>query len=157
MSERTNFAALEVAPGADIGAFLAAVGFPQHALVVHAGGKLVKGVISRAHLDRLLAAGGPVHLEADMRAHMNPTRMREIARLAERLARRIASPCPACGAPGFGVTAAQCGLPCADCGAPTQLVSHVIETCALCQHQQRQPRPDGRVSSTPAECPECNP
>ena len=157
VSERTNFVALEVTPGADIESFLAAAGFPEHALVVRAGDRLVKGVTSRAHLDRLLEAGTPVHLEADMRAHMNPTRMGEIARLAERLARRIASPCPACGAPGFGITATQRGLPCADCGAPTQLVSLVIETCALCQHEQRKPRPDGRLTSTPAECPECNP
>lgn len=157
VSERTNFAALEVTAGADLERFLAAVGFPEHALVVRAGDRLVKGVTSRAHLDRLLETGGTVHLEADMRAHMNPTRMGEIATLAERLARRIASPCPACGTPGFGVTAMQRGLPCAECGAPTQLVRYVIEACALCQYEQRKPRPDGRLTSTPAECQECNP
>jgi hypothetical protein len=83
--------------------------------------------------------------------------MAEIARLAERLARRIATPCPACGAPGFGITRTERGLACAECDAPTGLVSHVVETCALCRHEQRKPRPDGRLAATPAECTECNP
>lgn len=158
ISERTNFQMLDVTRGGpDLEAFLASVGFPDHALVVRAGERLVKGVTSRAHLEHLLEAGGPVRIETDMRAHMNPTRMAEIAWLAERLARRIATPCPACGAPGFGVTLTQRGLACTDCDAPTSLVSHVVETCAVCPHEQRKPRPDGRLFATPAECPECNP
>lgn len=158
ISERTNFQALEMTRGeADIGAFLARVGFPDHALVVRSGQQLVKGVRSPAHLGQLLKAGGPVRIETDMRAHMNPTRMAEIARVAERLARRIATPCPACGQPGFGITRTEPGLACPECGAPTALASGVVETCALCPHEQRRPRPDGRLTATPAECPECNP
>jgi hypothetical protein len=157
VSERTNFALLEVTPGGEVDDFLARAGFPEHALVVRAGDKLEKGITSRAHLDQLLHAGGLVQLETDMRAHLNPTRMAEIARLAERLARRIGTLCPACSTPGFGVTSAGRGLPCAECGAPTRLIATVVETCACCRHEQRKPRPDGRLFATPAECPECNP
>lgn len=157
MSERTNFAALEVTQGADVDGFLASVGFPDHALVVRSGEKLVKGVASRTELDRLLDAGGPLQLETDMRAHLNPTRMGEISRLAERLARRIATACPACGTAGFGPVRCERGLPCADCDAPTQLVRLVVEACTRCLHEQRKPRPDGRLTANPAQCPECNP
>jgi uncharacterized Zn finger protein (UPF0148 family) len=157
MSERTNFAMLEVTSGADIDAFLASAYFPDHGLVVRSGNRIVKGVNSRADLDRLLAAVGPVHLETDMRAHMNPTRMGEIARLAERLARRIATPCPACGAPGFGRNGTVRGLPCSACGEATPLFRNVIHGCILCPYEQSLPRDDRRLTASPAECQECNP
>jgi Kef-type K+ transport system membrane component KefB len=44
---------------------------------------------------------GQVWLEADMRAHRNPTRMRSIRRVGVALARRLATPCPSCMAPGW--------------------------------------------------------
>lgn len=157
MSERTNFAMLDVTSGADIDAFLASAGFPDHGLMVRSGNRIVKGVNSRADLDRLLAAGGPLHLETDMRAHMNPTRMGEIARLAERLARRIATPCPACGAPGFGHKGTERGLPCSACGEATPLIRNVIHGCILCPYEQSLPREDRRLAASPAECQECNP
>lgn len=157
LSAQTNFASLEVVPGTDVDAFLLRVGFPEHALVVRVGETLAKGVTSRSHLMRLLAAGAPAYLETDMRAHLNPTRMAAIAKLADRLAKRIAAACPACGAPGFGTIRAERGLPCSNCGAQTQLINRVVAGCALCPHEQGGPRLDGRLTATPAECPECNP
>jgi hypothetical protein len=157
LTEQTNYAALDVTPGVDIEAFLLQAGFPQHALVVRTGETVTKGVTSRDDLERLLAGESPVHLATDMRAHMNPTRMAAIMQLAGRLARRVAAACPSCGAPGFGTLRAVRGLPCEDCGAPTQLVDHVVDGCALCLHELSRPRPDGRLTATPAECPECNP
>lgn len=157
VSGSTNFAALEVTRGTNVDAFLAGMGFPEHALVVRSDTVMLKGVQSRAHLDRLIAAGGQVHLETDMRAHMNPSRMREIAHLADRLARRIATPCPACGAPGFGRKAVERGLVCSGCGEATSLVRTVVHGCVLCPNEQFFPRDDGRLTASPAECPECNP
>ncbi len=157
LSEQTNYAMIDVMPGADIEAFLLQADFPRHALVVRNGETVTKGVTSRDQLMRLLAGDSPVHLATDMRAHMNPTRMAAIAHLAGRLARRIGAACPSCMAPGFGTIRAARGLPCEDCGAPTQLVDHLVEGCALCLHEQLRPRPDGRLAATPAECPECNP
>lgn len=157
MSERTNFATFDLAPGADLEAYLTRVGFPGHALIVRVGDRLHKGVQARAELDRMLADGRPVMLEADMRAHMNPTRMHEISLLAERLARRIATPCPACAAPGFGTVRSEAGLPCGECGAPSAVIIALVDQCSACAFEQRRPRPDGRSTATPAECPECNP
>lgn len=159
-SDETNFAALDVTPDADIDAFLARVMFPGHAVVVRAEGRISKGIRDRAALDRLITQGlaqGPVRIETDMRAHMNPTRMGEIAKLAERLARRIATPCPACGTPGFGALRSEAGLPCSECGAMTRLVRAVIHGCVKCGYEEQKPRPDGRSEANPAECELCNP
>ena len=92
-----------------------------------------------------------------MRAHMNPTRMGVIAALAERLARRIATPCPSCATPGFGPLRTEAGLPCAECSGKTALVRAVIHGCARCGYEETHPRPDGRTEANPAECPLCNP
>lgn len=160
LSQETNFAALDLDDGSpDLDAFLARAGFPAHGLVLRAGGRIVKGIRDRETLDRAIkqAGDGPLRLETDMRAHMNPTRMGEIARLGEALALRLATPCPACGAPGFGVIRSETGLACEDCGAPTTLTRALVLGCARCAYEETRPRPDGRAAATPAECPECNP
>lgn len=157
-SERTNFAALEIAPGADVEGFLARAGFPGHALVLRSDERLVKGIATRDELGGLLSrCTGPLRLETDMRAHVNPTRMAGIGRLALRLAQRLATPCPVCAAPGFGTVRRETGLPCSACAAPTPLVSRLVCRCPLCGHETASPRNDGRQAATPAECPECNP
>lgn len=157
-SERTNFAALQVTPDADVQGFLDRVGFPNHALVLRHGNTITKGITERAELGRLLGGCiGALRLETDMRAHLNPTRMDEIGRLAARLARRVATPCPACQAPGFGRRRSEQGLPCEDCGTPTGLTRAVVLGCTCCGHAWHRPRPDGRAAAPPAECPECNP
>ncbi|MCA3555640.1 DUF6671 family protein [Aestuariivirga sp.] len=158
VSERTNFAALDLTEGADVGAFLGRAGFPSHALVLRRGGRITKGINDRAALESLLSAGrGEGQLETDMRAHVNPTRMAEIGKLAARLAARIATACPACAAPGFGTVRSEAGLPCAACETPTALVRSLVAGCALCGYEKRSPRTDGRMAASPAECPECNP
>lgn len=158
VSERTNFAAIDMTDGAELDGFLLRAGFPRHAIVLRSGGRIVRGITSRGHLDRLLQeTRGPVRLETDMRAHMNPTRMGEIARLAERLARRIATPCPVCEAPGFGVIGSERGLPCECCGTETNLVRALLSSCSCCGHMVRGPRADQRLAAKPSECPECNP
>jgi len=158
ISETTNFAALDLVPGADVAGFLSRIGFPAHAVVLRDGGRIIKGISAPDHLDELLGScSTKARLETDMRANLNPTRMAEIGRLATNLARRIATPCPACGAPGFGTRHSEAGLPCGDCGAPTTLVKTIVSGCALCRHEHHAPRPDGRITASPAECPECNP
>jgi hypothetical protein len=82
--------------------FLAGAGFPEHALVVVPHGPIGRPPVTRGirSLDDLgvaveaamSASGvGLAHVETDMRAHMNPTRMRAITLLAERLALILAS------------------------------------------------------------------
>lgn len=157
-SEVTNFAALELGPEADVDGFLRRIGFPRHAVVLRCGETVIKGIDSRERLQTLLPHARPgARLETDMRAHVNPTRMAEIGNLAARLATRMATTCPGCVVPGFGVVRKEAGLPCADCGTPTPLVRSLVSGCALCGHQTHAPRSDGRVAASPAECPECNP
>lgn len=158
VSERTNFAALDLVPGAELEGFLTRVGFPRHALVLRCGERVNKGIDTREELAGLLSScTSRARIETDMRAHVNPTRMTEIGRLAATLAKRIATPCPSCAAPGFGIVRREAGLPCADCETPTTLVRRLVSGCALCGHETFASRPDGRSAAFPAECPECNP
>lgn len=82
--------------------FLEAVGFPAHALVVVPHGPIGRPPVFRGvktlddlgnAVEQAMAASGVglAHVETDMRAHMNPTRMRAISQLAERLALIVAS------------------------------------------------------------------
>jgi len=168
IAEATNFAQRVAAPGIDLGGFLARIGFPEHALIVRpnsgdASGALAKGIADRSRLDQAVAAAatvsddGQARLETDMRAHLNPTRMRSLGALAERLARRVATPCPGCGTPGYGRTGARAGLPCEECGAPTEMIAAELYSCALCTHCEARPRPDGLRAAGAGHCPMCNP
>ena len=135
------------------------VDFPDHAVIVRQGeAVLAKGVRDRAALEALLDTHtGVLRLETDMRAHLNPTRMGEIARLADDLVSRLATPCPACSQAGFGRTCVERGLPCSTCGTPSELVAREIWTCGGCGYSQARPRADGRITADPGECAVCNP
>lgn len=158
-SFETNFAQVEAAGPGVLDAFLERAGFPDHAVIVKGGGAvLAKGVQDRAALDRLVAeAAGAVRIETDMRAHLNPTRMGEIARAAEDLTRRLASACPACSAPGFGLTGVKRGLPCSACGTPTDRMIAEIHACPACGQEALKARADGLEAADPGQCPACNP
>ena len=160
-SNRTNYSGLEVNEGASLEAFLEQAQFPSHGLIVKSGDSVLrKGITCRPELDAAITqaqARGACRVETDMRAHFNPTRMAEIARLAEKLAARLATPCPACLAPGFGPQGQTPGLECRDCGAPTALVRKITHRCAACSHEETRPRPDGQTQADPQYCPECNP
>ncbi|QLF68423.1 hypothetical protein FE840_002030 [Peteryoungia desertarenae] len=148
---------------------LTRLGFPQHAVMVRAvdGSGILAGLSKgiRSHVEfegafgRALTASGSqrVIVMNDMRADRNPTRMRFLEKLAARFADRIATLCPSCGTPGFGVTGTRIGLPCEWCGGPTHLVSHEVSSCACCDHELVMPRSDGMRFGDPALCPHCNP
>lgn len=176
-ARRTNFAqrrltaeSLASAAGAaDLRRWLAAVGFPSHALIVRphalpaATAPIHKGIRRMEDLRAAIAAAasqapdGLVQLETDMRAHCNPTRMASIRQLSFRLVRRIAASCPSCQSPGWGLIACEPGLPCAWCGLPTALTRAEIHGCVRCDHRLEQPRRDGRRQADPGHCLHCNP
>lgn len=158
-SFETNFAHVDAPEAPALDAFLERAGFPDHAVIVKANRAVIaKGVQDRAALERLTAqARGPVRVETDMRAHLNPTRMGEIAKAAMEMAQRLSSACPACSAPGFGRTRVERGLPCSACGTPTERVFAEIYACPACGHEARKPRADGLSAADPGECPACNP
>lgn len=175
LARRTNFAHRLVTAGEASGpdpalaGWLRQVGFPSHGLMVRAhlgsagAGTVEKGLRRwedlAAAMSRAVAASadGQALVETDMRAHCNPTRMAAIRQLAFRLVRRLASPCPACDSPGWGVVDQRSGLPCADCGQPTALTRVLIRGCARCDHQEETPRPDGLRWADPGRCDWCNP
>ncbi|MEE4300557.1 MAG: DUF6671 family protein [Pseudomonadales bacterium] len=168
----TNQAALVVEQAADeaLADFLQRVGFPAHGLVVFAEAPRAegpeveeKGIVEAARLEAALeqalarSSVGRARIETDMRAHLNPTRMGRIAELAEAFAARLATPCPRCGAWGYGPVDALRGLPCGDCGAVTSLVRPVVHGCEVCGHREERPRDDGLAAADPQWCPLCNP
>jgi len=142
-------------------AFLSRVGFPGTAVIVQtapAAPPIARGITDRATLERALAqalALSPSALiQTDMRAHRNPRRMAVIGDLAARLARRIATPCPACAAPGYGHLRTLAGLPCRDCGSETLQIAADVEGCTACGTETVRPRAG---LADPAACPCCNP
>lgn len=163
----TNWRTQALRPGDDLRPLLAEIGLPTHAALVRpndggptAVAKGLRDADDVAAAVRRIAAASPdgrARVEADLRAHMNPTRMRAIAALAVRLAERLRTPCPACGVPGFGRVATEPGLPCELCDAPTDRVRHEIHGCGACGHRIRRPRADGLTTADAGHCPECNP
>ncbi|MEP7173064.1 MAG: DUF6671 family protein [Aestuariivirga sp.] len=165
LTERTNFDHI-IAPDDNLQPFLERIGFPSHAVIIRtnrAQGPIHKGINNTDHLASLIkevsqaSEDGKTRIETDMRAHLNPTRMEGIAQLAEKFARRLATLCPACGTPGFGIVKSESGLPCAECGAETELVKTLVSGCASCQFTGNKPRSDGLRFATAAQCPQCNP
>lgn len=145
----------------EAGAFLSRIGFPETAVIVQpaAGiGPVAKGLQDRQEVFSAVAAALRVTesalIQTDMRAHVNPRRMAVIGDLAQRLATRLATPCPACSAPGFGRLRGEPGLPCGDCGTETALIAADILGCSLCGQEERLPRTG---LADPANCPICNP
>lgn len=149
--------------------FFEQTGFPQHAVIVkpnrtdRATLPVFKGLRSASAVaDAVIRCAACsidqlAFVQTDMRAHMNPTRMASIARLAARLCARIATACPHCAAPGYGQTDIETGLPCAWCGCPSDLVRHEIFGCVACDHREHRPRPDGLEFADPGRCSRCNP
>lgn len=147
-------------------AFAAREGFPEHHLVVRPQGqddaRIHKGIASadalRACFDQCLsqAENGKVWIETDLRAFANPSRMQQIALAANDLGSRLQATCPACAAPGYGITGRQPGLPCEACGQPTSTYRSQTWSCVRCHHQAEQVRTD-RVVADARHCPHCNP
>ncbi|MDZ8053474.1 MAG: DUF6671 family protein [Aulosira sp. ZfuVER01] len=149
--------------------FARKVGFPEHGLVVsyqqitQDNHELIKGINTE---EKFLAAlkwafnhspDGKVHLETDMRALYNPTRMKNIAKATENLLSKIKSYCPQCYMPGFDIRERIRGLPCEICALPTTLVHSIIYKCQKCGFSQNRLFPDGIEFADPSQCIYCNP
>lgn len=106
-------------------------------------------------VEEALALCSAAHLETDMRAHRNPTRMRAIKRAAIDLIRIYRSPCPQCARPGFAIAERLSGLPCEWCGSPTIALRAEVFECAGCGH--RLEKPVEAATADPGQCPGCNP
>ncbi|OKH32073.1 hypothetical protein NIES2119_27330 [[Phormidium ambiguum] IAM M-71] len=149
--------------------FAQKVGFPEHGLVVmfeetpKDNSEIIKGITTPEKLEEAVSlflkksSNGKVHLETDMRALYNPTRMKNIAKATLNLVEKINSLCPKCDYPGFSLTERKRGLPCALCNMPTQLTLSAIYQCQKCGFQKEILFPDGIEQVDPAQCMYCNP
>jgi hypothetical protein len=166
--DETNFAHLLTAPNEPISKFLTQVGFPSHGLIVrpnvgNSEAALVKGIVDLPTLQSAILAAaalsddGRARVDTDMRAHLNPTRMKSLAGLATRLSDSLSSGCPSCAAPGWGRVNVIRGLPCEMCNMATEWVMFEVFGCAACEHQEERTRADGLTQIGPANCPACNP
>lgn len=150
---------------ADLESGARGLGFPEHGLVVRPTSendpRMVKGITSWEALDAAfahalrLSPSGLVVLENDLRAHLHPTRMTNIAAAAADLVARMGSPCPSCDAPGFGAASAVLGLPCGDCGEPTLQRRAIRFGCVACSHTEERDLVHGMAD--PGRCELCNP
>lgn len=169
VSTDTNFAQATVRSHEEAFAFAQKVGFPEHGLVVmptatpNQPEALFKGITDLAQLIAALDAcqprspDGSVHLETDMRAMVNPTRMDVIRQAAQVLIDNMLRPCPRCQRPGFVEVDRIPGLPCDVCGLPTALTRASVYQCAGCDYRREQPFPEGRETANPGQCSFCNP
>lgn len=158
--------AADITPGDDIDALLQRGGFPEHRMIVRpAAGPPTpphKGVHDRVALDEAirscaaLSPDGHAHLETDLRAHHCPSRRPIIAAAAHRLARRLATRCPTCATPGWGIVRVELGVPCQLCGRPVQLPNADVHGCEACNVEQTVSRPESN-GADPGRCQWCNP
>ena len=164
----TNFSSACVTTLDEAVAFAGHVSFPSHGVIVIAAphGKpdtalgMTKGIVDPAEIEQAVQHARREHgrawLETDMRAHLNPTRMRSIERATVALARAARSLCPACARPGYVTVEPVGGLPCADCGAPTGKARAEVIACAGCGRREEGPLANASYASA-FECADCNP
>jgi hypothetical protein len=164
----TNYARTSVTSLDQLHSFLEQISFGTHGLVLSPAGmplqhNVKKGITTLREAEstfaqqRLDSPTQSVIAISDMRAHLNPTRMRAIQACCQLLAARLATCCPACGCGGFGLTAAIPGLPCEECASPTQRARAEQHTCPFCGYKMELPRADGKKVASAAECDWCNP
>lgn len=151
LTEDTNFQAATAHTLDEAVAFATRIGFPAHAVV--AGG--LPGLQTLEALEAAFhAAGAPLALEADMRAHVNPTRQHAILRAGSQLAAACLARCPRCERPGFVERRVEPGLPCETCRAPTHRPRAYL---AQCPCGERRARPADTPFAATTWCDACNP
>lgn len=166
-STETNYASRQIRTWEAARSFARQVKFPEHGLILmpqaqpRPGDPIFKGIASWEELEErvgeMLQSRGTAHLETDMRAHYNPTRMQVIKQATEKLLQRLISLCPSCGSPGFGEFQYISGLPCGICGTPTSLRQAVLWACPKCHYTEKRSIPDHPTTADPTYCPVCNP
>lgn len=148
----------------DVAQLIDLADFPRHGLIVKPPktheGPIVTGIIDHnallAAIRECAANFGSAVVESDLRACYSPSRMLNIRECAGVLARRIATPCPACTGPGWGRVEPARGLPCSGCG---RFVDSAVRAdafgCPSCPAVREVPRPEQSVE--PRWCSSCNP
>jgi hypothetical protein len=149
--------------------FSVEAGFPEHGMIVMVSSssqykdEIIKGITTKEQLIEAVtlalskSPNGKVHIETDMRAMYNPTRMKIIEKATRNLIKKLNQLCPDCSCPGFEVVEKRRGLPCALCNLPTAMTRAVIYQCKKCGFSKEELFPDGLEKADPAQCMYCNP
>jgi predicted Zn-ribbon and HTH transcriptional regulator len=167
-SMETNFNHQTISSLEEAEEFAQKVGFPEHGLVISFDNistgttEFIKGITSKENLinsveTAIKNTNGKFHIETDMRAMYNPTRMKNIAFATQDLINKINSLCPQCNTPGFMINQKIPGLPCELCHQPTSLIKAVIFQCQKCNFTQQQLFPNNQEFADPSLCEYCNP
>lgn len=168
LSTKTNYFSEAISDLQRLKTFCNQALFPSHGLIVRPNKSnnntlIIKGIQTEDGLQEAflkccrLSEDGNALVETDMRAHMNPTRMRVIRELAESFSKRLATPCPNCDNPGWGVVDSHKGLECAMCGSETEMIRSEVLGCPKCQYKENRLRQDGLTLADPKYCNWCNP
>lgn len=165
ISTETNFDAKTITSEEELLAFCGNVQFPSHGVILRPAKddytQILKGIqdiqVLKEAYKQLSSNYSTVYIETDMRAHMNPTRMKVIEAATKKLIEKIKSTCPICNLPGYSITEAQPGLPCQQCHLPTKSTISYIYSCVGCGHEQEKKYPHGKTSEDPMYCDVCNP
>jgi hypothetical protein len=165
LSLNTNFNESRIESRPQLEDFLHKVQFPSHGVILKDTKDnptfIQKGIASWEQLEQYYAVfaaeNKAFHIETDMRALYNPTRMAVIEEACQKLIKKIQTACPNCQTPGFGIVNAEEGLPCEWCAQPTRsTLAHVYE-CKNCNHQERAYFPNQKKTEDPMYCDFCNP
>jgi hypothetical protein len=171
VSTETNFGSEEVGTEEALLKFAEQALFPSHALILSSPiensanpiekpfffkGITSHGVLIDIYRD-LRKKSKTVHVQTDMRALYNPTRMKTIAKACHKLIRNIVSQCPSCVTPGYNVTDVLDGLPCSLCGRPTKSTLAHQYVCRRCGYKELRYYPNLKLEEDPTFCDYCNP
>jgi hypothetical protein len=164
VTQETNFAHHDVTTTAEPIDFLKSINFPSHGVIIRdfSNNQILAKDIQQHEvlmqvIQQALQNAKQIRIETDMRAHMNPTRMKTIRSLAEILVKRIITCCPACNTPGFGKISVVGNLCCEACGTPTELYKEKILNCLKCDFKSYLAREDGLLQASQRYCSYCNP
>lgn len=165
LSTATNFGGETISNLQELLAFAEKSCFPSHALILKSSEKnptfIYKGIQSEKDLinkfEYLKKNFSKVHVETDMRAHMNPSRMQIIKKATQQLISKIQSCCPSCDTPGFDIILAKPGLRCSSCNLPTKSTLSWIYQCKKCAFEKESFFPYQKELEDPMFCDYCNP
>lgn len=133
--------------------------FPSHAVMLfhsQSNQLIAKGIKNLGYLKKLLKIYPNARLATDMRAHVNPTRQKNILAVAEKLIKRLQTLCPGCNELGFGKKSFFGSKVCSLCGLQTRYPDRIREHCISCDFYS-----DTLLEQTPDKitmyCNWCNP
>jgi len=164
ITTETNYNSALVKNWNELYVFAQKVLFPSHGLILKEPSSLhiiAKGINNWEDLELIYNTNNKkidsLIVETDMRAHLNPTRMKQISKCVSKLIDTLKSCCPKCNTPGFVINNYEEGLPCRLCERSTRSILKTICKCNYCNYVEENLYPRGKEFEDPMYCEYCNP